>query len=64
MAKSYVYYNVNYPDREQGYHPHCFSCAIRIVAHDYRAAVNLETTDFESTKCRKCGVFIKDSIEI
>lgn len=64
MAKAYVYYNLNYPHKPHGYHPHCFACAVRLVTSDYRPNVQLETTDFESTQCEQCDCFIKDQIEI
>ena len=63
MAKTHVYYGVLYPNKSE-YNPHCFSCAVRLVCHDFRLMVKLETTDYESTKCVKCGLYIKDTIEI
>ena len=64
MAKAYVYYQVSYPHKDSDYNPHCFSCAVRKIATDFRVEVELKTTDYESTKCRECGDFIKDQIEI
>ena len=65
MAKAYVFYNVNYPHHPTyRYNPHCFACAVRVITQDFRPNIQLETTDFESTKCVKCDCFIKDTIEI
>ncbi len=65
MAKAYVYYDVSYPHHKvHVYNPHCLACAIRIICQDPRPKMQLETTDFESTKCEKCGDFIPDTIEI